>query len=276
MVYRNKSTLQYSTQVALLVMLFVYYLSFVGSMVFSAIGNDTAAFYSAPYLEQAAKQMILKDEDKNGEYTKMITWFHAMNPDVHAELGKKTEDSRPREAMTHFYLANKYDPQNLTYYGQYIKYALATNNKKQVARGLLALIDTLEKQQKKLIISPALDDERVYPFLTKEALSCILEGSISRVCFSKIYYLIGLSMLKLIPDEGIEFLRAARDIAPNYGYYHIELASAYKYVLKNEEKYLETIDNCIETSIARDHCKKEDKSGVSRPGFYKTKILKIL
>ena len=83
-------------------------------------------------------------------------------------------------------------------------------------------------------------------------------------------------MLKSIPSMGTEFLQAARDAAPNYGYYHIELASAYKYVLKNEAKYREIIENCIATSMAHEHCENEDKAGVSRPGYYKKLIMSIL
>jgi len=179
--------------------------------------------------------------------------------------------------MTHFYLANKYDPQNLPYYGRYIDNALKTKNNIQVARGLTALIDTLEKQRQVSIAFPKLDDERVYPFLTKESLGCVLDGLTSEPCFSKVFYLLGLPMIKTNQELAIRFLEAARDMSPKYGYFYAELASVYRHEIKNEIKVSEIVTQCLAVVGGPfEHCRSLTKMGLPLPGFYKTKILNIL
>jgi O-antigen ligase len=265
------------TTTMMITLLFLYYLSSIPSLALSLFRNDLAAFYAAPYLDEQTMRAVGSRVAVGGETTRFIALFHAMNPEIHAELGKKTEEKRPREAMTHFYLANKYDPQNLPYYGRYIDNALKTKNNIQVARGLTALIDTLEKQRQVSIAFPKLDDERVYPFLTKESLGCVLDGLTSEPCFSKVFYLLGLPMIKTNQELAIRFLEAARDMSPKYGYFYAELASVYRHEIKNEIKVSEIVTQCLAVVGGPfEHCRSLTKMGLPLPGFYKTKILNIL
>lgn len=252
---------------AALGILFLYYLSFVGSMVFSAAGNDTAAFYSAPYLEQTTKQMIAKVEDKKGEHTKSITWFHEKNPEVLYALVQAGRKDFLKEAVV-------LDPYNSGYHRKFIESLLEEDRKTDIAKQIREFAAGIVAENDFNLLNAINFNSPLflsyYSNNNRELLAVT-----TQMGFAKLFYFLGLSVYPSYPLVTKTLWTLAKNLAPDWSYFSVELASLEQFGLQDSIGVQKLIQECIANKFSKKFCEDVHIIGIPAIGSLQNKIRAI-
>ena len=71
------------------------------------------------------------------------------------------------------------------------------------------------------------------------------------------------------------YLDSAKDISPEWSYFHIELAGFWKNNLHNAEMAKKVITSCLAYIDSSEHCKKFSENNFPKIGTFKNKIKNI-
>jgi len=251
--------------------LLLFIISITVSTMLSKSGRINAAFLTAPYRKDITTDLITSDPKRDAvNRTGLILFFHRLDPDVHYALTRIASDP-----IIHYRTAISLDPYNYSFWQQTLTYYW---QKKQT--GILSdFLCSLMKQT-----HPQTDCRIVYTELFMTVLSGpkfaeaigYMQGTDG---LAKFYYFLGLPLEHTAADTDntIVFWTLARDIAPNWGYYHLELASAYYYWKNDVKSAREALDICARDPFARQGCNKMAMypSQLGTPGFFVSDIAAI-
>jgi len=225
----------------LLLALCIFTASIAASVFLEAGGHRTLSVAVAPY----RKSSILNALKTHLPDQRMISRWYPMDPDVLATAG------RHKDAL-------RYDPRNIAIRQAYLTMLFTEGNTDGLSETLCETYRVLAKGRTTQPCS-ILSSEHFRRLLTDSSIYTMplshLQGNDGG---AKFFYFLGDEYHKATSDpEGVVMLWAmARDIAPDWGHYHLELASALHYYQKNDMKASETLMQCLSEKNARNGCLK--------------------
>ncbi len=251
--------------------LLLFIISITASTVLSKSGRVSVAFLTAPYRKDITTDLITSGPKKDAvNRTGLILFFHRLDPDIHYALTRIAPDP-----IIHYRTAINLDPYNYSFWQQTLTYYWHEKQTGILSDFLCSLIKQTHPQTDCRFISTE-------PFMTvlsgpkfAEAIG-YMQGTDG---LAKFYYFLGLPLEHTAADTDntIVFWTLARDIAPNWGYYHLELASAYYYWKNDVKSAQEALDICARDPFARQGCNNMAMypSQLGIPGFFGSDIAAI-
>lgn len=212
----------------------LFYLSSVAASVVGLFPNMRLfSFYSEPYIVGRAKNMLIGEKAALPRELQIIELFHKKDPEVLAAAGL-------------FERAIAQDPHNVEYLAEYIDFLLKKGNTAAIARALGVNLD-------------------LSPFLTKELFVDVGRPTVRSEFLAKAYYFLGFTLLSRDPEQTRSFWTLARDLAPEWGYFHVELASLDYHVVQDKEQANNILINCRKFRFASAQCN-DTKINDTNPG----------
>ncbi len=240
------------------------FVSGIASMILEASGRPYDAYVVAPYRKIVALNAVnnIRMHDK---ISTLLFWYRN-DPDIHIGM-KKYNPSSVRLALT-------YDPHNYSYLQQYLTHAIYSGQMDVIQSFICNPNHILEAT----LPCDMHEDQIANDLLAHqtETLSALshLQGNDG---LSKTLYFLGLSIYETTQNTsaGINFLKKARDNAPNWGYYHVALASAQYIWEHNEDAGLQTLTRCQAHAIASIGCLYSHPNLLLTPESYGSDISRI-
>lgn len=224
-----------------LLALCIFTASFTASVFLEARGHRTLSVAVAAY----RKSSVLNALKTHLPDQRMVSRWYPMDPDVLTAAGRHTD-------------ALRYDPRNIAIRQAYLTVLFTEGNTDGLSEtlcGTYRLLAEGRTTQSCAIFS----SEHFRRLLTDASIYATplshLQGNDGA---AKFFYFLGDEYYKKTNDaDGVVILWAmARDIAPDWGHYHLELASALHYYQKNDIKASETLTQCLSEKNARNGCLK--------------------
>ncbi len=239
-----------------LVLLLVFSLFSVGEMIETVANKSDAASLFAPFIADVAETSLNKHAETGTpepqQNLSLIVFFHKKNPEILYDLARAS----PASFAPSFYgQAIVYDPQNTQYMSGFIEFLLKENNR--VAVG--ALIETFGER---VLPEKSKPTAKQIPFTSPE-MNTLYSSSLFKDVgsdgntleyLSKIYYFLGLAAVKKDPVLTERLWSLARDSAPDWGYFYVELASLSDSLHNNTEAKL-ILRDCQTHVSAATECK---------------------
>ncbi len=251
----------------------VFLVSFLASFLFSAAKQQDAALMIAPYRKDLAIAAI--QHTKAPVSAAMFAFWYRNDPDILFALAQR--DGGPT-SLPYYRQAFQYDPYNTAYLGAYL-IRLVTDKQYTEVRDVLCAIAKKESKESDRFCeytqSLAFDAYTHMPSSFIEAISN-LSGADG---LAKFYYLLGLDLYNRLLDPwgATHMMRVARDIAPQWGFYHLELASTQLYGEGDDVAAKETYTECLHIPLAKIGCERvnDDLTNLPLPGTHKRDIIAI-
>jgi len=218
--------------------------SYFASLLCSALRLPTLAIITGPYRKDFLIQTLRTDSNTLSFFTHSpLTHFYKKDPDILALQMRYTE-------------AIALDPYNVTYPNQYLRKLLDQKNYTEVKATLCRLITLYAP-----IPAPALcmyiEKPSFSQYLkTPSGLRAPLDHLEGEAGVAKFLYAIGLSLSQQSWDMSgtLLFWTSARDSAPEWGHFHLELASLQYYWLHDEDQAERTLESCMKYDAPRPSC----------------------
>ncbi len=252
----------------ILCILGLYAISWIGSDI--ALCYRNASFYKlAPYRLSAALEYIHSSKRLTDQDVHFILLFHPWNAKIALAMAQRTQT----EAVWQKWMqrAMREHPSDTSIPATYIETLATAAPAPDSCTGIRLITESPDL--------PCMDYIFLPLFKTREYLAIIplLNGPFGQ---SKFLYALGRLELKnydAIPAI-IALWTRARDLAPQWGYFHIEVASLIAYYHnQNQQEAAPTLRACLSNKDARALCQKylSDPSHLTDPGFWNREILEI-
>ncbi len=267
----------------LLILLLIFYSLSILSIVTSALNNQQIAFYLTPFNIKTTQNLIVYKSANNIALTplelQLINIFHRQNPNILSQLAN-TQINQTYPYQDLYVQAVLYDPKNLNHYDEYLNILLKQNNPEKLTQAFIQMnlsyfhetkYIQIQNNLKKLPIN--IISQPLFDYLSKNSLDVSYASYLS-----KMFYNVGLNFIISNTKLSEQLWILARDLRPNLSFYHIELASLYKWKLNQilEAKYI--LKNCLLDNSAKNHCQQilnyndQDLNQLSSPGSYLVNI----
>lgn len=254
----------------------VLYISLVFSYIFELQNNDSAAFYSAPYRRKAAEQFI-RSMEKNGLYLtdnqrRFLFIIYRNQPGIQAMLAREFERSHQYEKAVDNYLrAATLDPLNELYSKDFIRIITTHEDMRGFGKSTNFFIQTQPKILKKDTADNALmTKEQMRKIKTDLLIALSARQPLQRELASVYFYILGEAHLDTDPEQTYKYWLVARDLSPEWGHFHIELAALNKYILNREGEIRAILSDCLKSWLT-DRC--VIKNQLPQPGSLREYIL---
>ncbi|GEM_PF-721403 len=256
-------TFQQTTVAISLIFLASYYGTYIGSVIRPIL---------APYRADLIEKYIYEIDGKLSREQKVfIEYFHHKNSEV---LFAMTRGTSTKLSIPYIDILAA-DPKNWDYYREYFKY-LKDNGTLRDRMQLLLLLT------RNILPREFVFDFRELDLLGKNTpealdakLSLLDESSNMKEALQKIYYFAGLDLLPTDPIVTRRFWTIARDIFPNWGYYHMELAALMRYQFNDKEEAKHVLDECQKFDYARLWCSQTSVNDIPPVGSSQKNIRAI-
>lgn len=246
--------------------LFVFYISSVGSSVVASM-NQTTAFLLAPYSSDltiaSLRETLKKGIRLTSSQKSMVLLFHKKNPGVTFELAQIEEKMGETVEAENLYKETvDLDTQNTMYYSRYFSYLVKQNNTNNLARELRR---TSFKRVPVVYHDVINKIDFQSPYLVIAYKGDIFEKPRN---LSVIYYLLGVSVMK--DDIWLTYWlwHLARDVYPDFGTFHVELASVEHYFFHNQQEAEAILTSCLQYPSPAQECGDYLQDGVPPPGTF--------
>jgi len=253
-----------------ILVLIIYYIV----LLFSLLNLHSFSFFakkSLPLLSQTEIRKLLDDKDLSLSMEKrnIIAFFFRGDPEILSSLCKYDTRKNPINAEETCHEAQRLDSQNISTFKEYLSILFSQNSPKVVAN--------------KLREFSLIEDGEDLPFTHPSILQLLspiffmaMPTQATKVSEykSQLYYLLGLSVMDNHPKITEQFWTAARNLSPDWGYFHEELASLHYYILGDKQKSREILIACQRNKFAAEQCI-IDRNQIHIPGFYKNQIEEI-
>lgn len=214
------------------------------------------AFYGDPY--NAAR--ALKTVSLPGVSQSVLGGIERLfdkDPEVIVALAKSLPvsqaDSQKQQSL--WLKAISLDPQNVEQIIEGMQSLLRVNQQKGVGAILFQLSTAfLSQDDIRTFASIDFSGDMFVTVYTKEFISDIGTPTTARELLAKAYYFMGLSALVHNSEHTRILWTQSRNLAPQWGHFHVELASLYQYDLSNEWLAKETLQACFIHSSAKKQC----------------------
>lgn len=237
----------------------LFYVSSIGSTAATVLGSQNPAFFLAPHSINTAKEFL--EEQKEEEVVvraatiEIINFFHKRDPEISFDLAKALPDEE--EGKSRYFLNSiQLDSVNTEYYKDTIEYLEKRGDKKETVELLVKIIE---------VLSPNVihDDPALLNVITENDVVDIILSRVGvwrqtnnpTLGLSKLFYLTGLDLLNVASDKTRLLWRLARDLSPEWSYFHIELASLESHMFADAVGAAATLRYCEGNINAAKHCR---------------------
>lgn len=266
-----------------LVVLCVFYVTYISSVALDVVGNKKPAFYIAPYIVSTTKNYLEQVSRDNRKLSlieeRAILKIYKKDPEVLALLAQNMDHQGNVAAGTYYEKSSLLDPYNQDYKKKSFIFSVKNGPINVVGKhvkqwGNELLIGTPQKEASKIDFSSPIFAEEYKTIFSNEAY----KPPQTPEALSTLYYQLGLSVLFKEPQRTRELWTLARDSAPDWGYYHVELASLLLYVFRDEKKATIVLTNCQAYQYPAELCRVtlDYLSEAPKPGSFEEKIQEIL
>lgn len=245
-----------------LVFIFIFYISNVIS--FATIKKyPKISFYVAPYVETNALEYIEKGNDAE----KIINFLHKQSPMILYELAKASRENPNNPNTLEYYRRMVYaDPQNKAYLSDYLGYLAQNLPPEQVGKSLIALFKH---------VGFRLGDHSLFALPNIQSQLGVVLINIYKThnprwseSYTSIAYVLGVELLPTHPDTTEQLWLFARDIYPDIGFIHVDLASFYEFVKRDHEKALRILSDCMKINSPKKQCEEQLGNDLMPPGEF--------
>lgn len=260
----------------------VFYATYVSSVALDVVGNKKLAFYTAPYMVSTTKnylEQLTRDNKKflsREEY--IILRIFKKDPEVLMLFAQGLD--RQADAINIYYEKGLLlDPYNLDYKKK--RFVFLVNNRlvdaigKQVKQwGDTFLVGEPQREALKIDFSSPIFAEGYKTIFSNEAY----QQPRTPEELSVLYYQLGLSVLSREPQRTLDLWTLARDSAPQWGYYHAEIASLLLYIFQDESKAKKVLMDCQVYQFPAELCRVTLYywGEVPKPGSFEKEIQEII
>jgi|GEM_PF-6468629 len=192
------------------------------------------------------------------EKTTILTW-HARNPDVIITLATAKNILSPEERKQFYSQAITLHPLSTYYYQSYLTFLYEEQQGKELQHVYSTFINRAYR-----VTHPNVEmevffrsDDLMIPYLTPELFSVFQGTATFPEVASKSLYFLGLSSFSSAPKMTETAWRLAKDIAPDWSSFHMELAAYYLHVEKKTGIAKQVLYDCLKREAPRDACQKE-------------------
>jgi hypothetical protein len=217
---------------------------------FSALLNISHALPAIQYVEVINSTNAIKYVTDTNNPTlpilNIITILHRNNPDVLAALCQSDNtifDNTHR--VTTCRQAYERDPYNVSTFRAYLRVLFHTASRQEICSSMEQISP----------LSVLFQREEVKQQLTSSFFDSLPTQSLTvSEYMSQLYYLLGLGTITSDPEITKQFWTAARDLSPDWSYFHIELASLEYHQLREKQEAYNVLQNCERNKFAAYHC----------------------
>ena len=223
------------TAIGALVVLALFYISNIGSLGASVLGNKTLTFFLAPYNESAAKDWP----------SSFAVSFHKKNPEVLFAIGEPGCE----QVMA-------LDRHNQNLQQECLRMLLESGKTKNAAAALYLLGKTILPKTLwwRLSLGDLTSDAAIKHISQKLLQDTLYSADQKDDGYAKLMYYLGLQAINEDPLLTRRLWVLARDISPGWSYYHVELASLEMWVLNDASSAKRRLARCAERKDPRAHC----------------------
>lgn len=202
---------------------------------------------------------LIKNEN-NANLILAATTLHRKNPDV-LLAAKKYKEA---------YFNN---PQDSSLFNDYYS-SLAKNNNTQESASLFSWLITNYIPDRNFRNRLLTDIHNPAVSLPYTEQSVIFFGTPTNMQegLSKILYYFGLQTISQDPQITKDFWEAARDLSPQWGHFHIELAGLYQQYFQDNDKATDVLKGCMQYVSSREQCANALQYGIPAVGSLEKKI----
>lgn len=213
------------------------------------------------YLDSLEGRAEISDES-----IQRVLFFHGNNSEVLFAAADLYKKKREDLALSLYRRALANDPQRSSYLTVYLAH-LSETQQGSVGNEVLAVIflgmpKALRPQVMALEDSSEAIDES-FRQVYSDAIPPLNEGYVS------LLYQLGLVLLNSRPDLTERLWILARDAYPDLAHGHIELASYYLFIAKDEQRAQEILTHCQRYISAKAQCEAQEIWLLGEPGWYK-------
>lgn len=196
---------------------------------------------------------LIKNE-KNTNLILAATTLHKKNPDVLLAAKKYKEAYFNNPQSTSLFI---------DYYSSLIK-----NNNTEESAGLFSRLITnyvSDQNLRSRLLIDVKNPTATVPY-TEQSISFFGVPTNMKEGLSKILYYFGLHVISQNPQMTKDFWEAARDLSPQWGHFHVELASLYQQYFHDNNKAAEILTGCMYYVSPRVQCENALQYGIPAVG----------
>lgn len=251
-----------------LTLIALYLTSWVASDVTLAARADQLSFYLAPYRYQRSVAFLAtKPQPLSPGNQRLFSILYPRDPEIDAVFASYQTGEGDRIAWYKKAIAE--DPTNTSWGLGYLGSLLRVRN-----------VPLLCQELRRFAQSPYLDCLRstFATLVTDGTFASSLAWLTPNDGKAKFFYKLGLDFLGIGDEQSAIILWAkARDIAPNWGYYHVELASLIAQHNQTANAAVPTLLSCLANGYARTQCEGylHDLAALPPPGSLADAIMAI-
>lgn len=227
------------------------YITWTASQVAAVVSKQNQpAFFLAPF---DTVRVIAYLSDRNppeygtitGAAQELTLLFHRRDPDVLFALAKRLmAEGDNNRANAFFAAALALDPQNDQHHKEYLSFLVEHGSDEQIVDYIERACDILTGGRTECSLTQTTAETAIVASAARRYVVVVDETPKFKEGIQKLLYLIGLDFVITESAVTRELWRVARDIFPNWGYYHVELASLEYRGLHDSAAAQETLTAC--------------------------------
>ena len=254
----------------------IYFIVTIGSDMASILAKDKLAFYISPHhVDRVVKYLRSVEEGKDSVSEKdiaMIVYFHRLLPEVNIALADATFESDDK-AGEYYIQAVIGNPMNDEYFRKLVSFAVERGNGEVIARVMPSIVQSLfsPRELESLPVSDFTSPYLLEVYLRETAVISDTNDN-RREKFAKHFYVLGLRVVDVDPELTRALWIIARDLAPGWSYFHVEIASLGVMLEDDFETTKRILVECMLQKDAKEHCQDVMQSEIPPVGFFEQNI----
>lgn len=257
-------------------LLAAFVISYATVHLFSGNLTLTQSIRIAPYFKNNILRAINEaTPQETKKITPIILGWYDQDPDIYYALA---HSDGSLAAKKYYEKALTYHPYNNGYLKEYLMLLMNNNEKDHIG----VTICKFSQSDHALLpdkLCPYLQSDAFSRYTNTGALYSVLDHLEGTDGKAKFYFFLGLSVYRVQKDiAGTTLLwETARNIAPEWGFYHLELASAYYFWYKDEARANAALAVCEQNAYAKIGCRNavSDLTDLIEPGLRAPDIIAI-
>lgn len=243
--------------------LFVFIGAFYVSWVLSSIVALTTHRYDIAYrispFDAPSALIMLENNDRlkiQNTDIQLALFFHKKNPQILEAASRAVKQKDPERAIEFLRQATQNNPQNMKYATEYLRMILTRNDKRIVANEMTKLF-LYEFDFNRL---------ELLPYLNENLLMSINNDEKKGEYMAKLYYQLGRYVLSVNHNITKTLWILARNNAPQWGDFHVELAGLYDQFYSDNTKAKQILMECMFYDSPKKQCRAALRDGIAPVG----------
>ncbi len=232
-----------------LVVLSVFYATYVSSIALDVVGKKKLSFYIAPYIVSTIKnylEQVGKDKQRLSQAEeRIVAGFYKKDSDVLLALARTVGASEIEQlkARVLYQEALHWDPKNSTMNQEYI-FFLIDNNFYRDAFYATVRAYGQKTADRQVFLEPQFT-EGIINTANKDQIKTTIKLSKEGLLLPKIFYLFGLSVLSGNPQATRYYWQFASDLAPSWNYFYVEQAALSFFAFYDQDAAQKQLQQCL-------------------------------